>query len=163
MWCLVSLVFILLSFVSLLFMPMVVYIDTDENIYYLKLKPLVTANLLIDKTELIIITLEVLFVRFNIYPLKQKTASVKIKKTKKKAIENIGSKKMLRLIKTFRVKEFYMDIDTGNCITNAKLYPLFALLNSKYGGFYVNFKDRNSLLLSIENRPIRIIKALFRN
>jgi hypothetical protein len=142
---------------------MQLYIDTDKNTYYLQLKGLAKANLFTDEAEIIIVELKVLCFSFNIYPFRQEKTSIKIKKQKKTRTKHIGFKRILRLIKTFRVKKFYMDIDTGNYITNAKLYPLFALLNHKYGGFRVNFKNRNSMLLSVENRPIRIIKAFINN
>ena len=51
-------------------------------------------------------------------------------------------------------------MDTGNCILNAKLYPLFALLNYYTGNFYINFQGRNQLVLLVKNRPIDIIKSL---
>jgi len=144
-------------------MPMVLYIDTAKNNYYLQLKGLAKANLLTDETEIIKVKLKVLFFNFYIYPFKPKKTSVKVKKTKKKtakkSAKQIGIKKIIKLIKTFKVKQFRMDVDTGDYIANAKLYPLFTLLNYKYGGFHVNFEDRNTMLLSLENRPIRIIKT----
>ena len=67
---------------------------------------------------------------------------------------------VFRILKSFRVTKMFVDLDTSNCITNAKLYPLFALLNYKYGGFNINFDGRTQLLLYLENRPIRILTSI---
>lgn len=56
---------------------------------------------------------------------------------------------------------FYLNIDTGDCISNAKLYPLFAFFNYKGGNFNINFEGKNRLALHIQNRPIKIIKTFF--
>lgn len=149
------------------FIPIILHIDTVKNNYYLQLKGIAKANLLADETEIIKVKLKVFFFIFYIYPLKQRKSCANVKKTKKKPAkkksQRIGLKKFLKLSKTFEIKQFRMDIDTGNCITNAKLYPIFALLNYKYGGFHVNYKDQNALLLNLENRPIRIIKSFINN
>lgn len=54
-----------------------------------------------------------------------------------------------------------MNIDTGDCIANSKLYPVFSFLSYQFGGFHVNYKGQNTLVLAVENRPIRIIKSFF--
>ena len=68
-------------------------------------------------------------------------------------------KKVRRMLRTFKVKEFLLDFDSGNCITNAKLYPVFVYLNYQIGGFHINFQGRNQLVLQLHNRPIHIIKS----
>ena len=161
MWWLVLLGVILLIIVYLLFVPIVLFIDTEQNIYYLQLKGLATASIQADELEIIKIKLKLLFFNFYVFPLKPKTTSPKVQKNKtiKKKSKKKEFKKVLKVIKTFNVKQFKIDIDTGDCIFNAKLYPLLAMLNYKYGGFHVNFQNKNVLLLVIENRPIRIIKS----
>ena len=68
-------------------------------------------------------------------------------------------KKMLRLTRTFKVKTFMLNIDSGDAITNAKLYPIFSLLNYRGGNFNINFEGRNQLILQLQNRPIDLIKS----
>ena len=161
MWWLVFLGVILLIIVYLLFVPIVLFIDTEQNIYYLQLKGLAKASLQSDEIEILKIKLKLLFFNFYVFPFKPKTTSAKVQKNKtiKKKSKKKEFKKVLKVVKTFKVKQFKIDIDTGDCIFNAKLYPLFAMLNYKYGGFHVNFQNKNALLLVIENRPIRIIKS----
>ena len=67
--------------------------------------------------------------------------------------------KILQVVRTFKIKEFVLNIDTGNCITNAKLYPLLSIAHLCKGQFNINFQGQNQLILQIENRPVRILKA----
>jgi hypothetical protein len=52
-----------------------------------------------------------------------------------------------------------LDVDTGNCIQNAKLYPAFAFLNHHVGTFHINFEGRVNMVLHMQSRPINIIKS----
>ena len=63
------------------------------------------------------------------------------------------------ILKTFKVKKILVNIDTGDCILNAKLYPVFAFLNYNFGSFKINFTGRNQMVLCIQNRPFNIIKT----
>ena len=78
-----------------------------------------------------------------------------VKKVNKKMSLETGYK----LIKSFKIKQLLLDIDTGNCITNSKWYPVFYLLNNNLGGFNINFKGKNEMVLCLRNRPIYILKA----
>ncbi|WP_372794506.1 hypothetical protein [Lutibacter sp.] len=99
---------------------------------------------------------------FYLYPLKyrgftEKKKIVKNNKTNKK----IDFKKGLQILKSFKIKRFNLEIDTGDYTLNAKLYPVFVFLNYNLGHFKVNFEDRNQLVLHLQNRPINIIKLFF--
>ena len=99
---------------------------------------------------------------FNFFPLKEKTAkaiSPKKQKQAKKRNPPIRPKTLFKLLKSFKVTQFRLEVDTGNCILNAKLFPVMALLNYFKQGFNVNFENRNTLVLQIQNRPIYIIKS----
>ena len=163
----------LISFFSILFlllllylsmMPIVLFIDTKTNQYYIQAKGLVKASIESHEEELISIRLKLFFLTFYFYPLrdivlgknKKKVDKAKSKKKKNKGIE-IG--KFLRMIKSFKVKKFLFDIDTGDCILNSKLYPLLAILNYRAGGFTINFEGRNRVELHIYSRPIYLIKS----
>ncbi len=146
----------------LLFMKLVLCIDTANNEYYLQAKGLVKAKIEAHETELIQIKCNMFFFNFNFYPLRK--SRKKMKKPKSKKIiphksRRIGLKKIIRIANTFKIDELIVDVDTGNCITNAKLFPPFALMNGYGGHFRVNFEGRNQLLLRVQNQPIRIIKS----
>jgi len=145
-------------------MPIVLFIDTKTNQYYLQVKGLVKANIESHEEEFIRIRLRLFFLSFYFYPLRNIGISKNKKiensaENKKKIGKGIGLKKGLRMLKSFKVKRFLFDIDTGDCILNAKLYPLFAMLNYNIGGFRVNFEGRNRVRLHIYSRPIYLIKS----
>jgi hypothetical protein len=144
--------------------PIVLFIDTKTNEYYIRVKGLVKASIESHKEELISIKLSLFFLNFYFYPFRN-IGSVKSKKienkieNKKKISKGINIEKSLRMIKSFKVKKFIFDIDTGDCILNAKLYPLFVFLNYSIGGFRINFEGKNSVELYICSRPIYLIKS----
>jgi hypothetical protein len=147
----------------LLLMPIILSINTQKNEYYIQLKGLAKANIEPDEKEIIRIRLKVFFMTFYFFPIeeyykRERVKKLKPKKHKTKSREHFGLSKGLKVLKTFKIKQFVIDIDTGNVITNAKLYPAFAFLNYHIGGFNVNFQGRNQLAVRLQNRPIDIIK-----
>ncbi|WP_299124258.1 hypothetical protein [uncultured Winogradskyella sp.] len=151
-----------------MFVPIILYINTRTNEYFIQIKGLAKANIEADELEVIKVHLKVMFLNFDFYPLKKINFSSKTKNnkktTKKRSSKTISLRKIINVLGTFRVKQFQAEIDSGDCIFNSKLYPVFALFN-----FYnntqlsANFEGRNNVLLSIENRPIRLIKSFINN
>ena len=146
---------------GLLFVPIILFIDTDTNEYYIQLKGLAKANLETHEEELLQIRLRAFFRNFYFFPLQKVGVSKKkkiAKKTKSRSGKKITLKQGLGLLQSFKIKKFLLDIDTGNCIQNAKLYPVFDLMSYKLGDFKVNFVGRNRFALHLQNRPIHILK-----
>ncbi|MDX2001455.1 MAG: hypothetical protein SFW35_03435 [Chitinophagales bacterium] len=70
----------------------------------------------------------------------------------------VNFKLVLRLIKTFRVKHCYVNIDTDDVMLNAKLYPWVFLLGQYWGHpLYINFTHQQTVRLCIDNRASRIL------
>ena len=146
----------------LLLMKIVLHVDTANNEYYLQAKGLAKAKIESHETELIQIKFNTLFLKFKFFPLrksKKKNKKTKTDKTTVSKRRTIEIQRLLRIARTFKVVHLLVDVDTGDCITNAKLYPPFAFMNYYGGQFRVNFEGRNRLLLHVQNRPIRIIKS----
>ncbi|MFD2724647.1 hypothetical protein [Hyunsoonleella rubra] len=155
----VGLVLFFVLVLALLFAPITICINTNTNQYYVKFKGLAQAYLEPNKEELFRIRLKILMFNFYFNPLKAKKTTYKKKRDDFKPKKKFPFRKVLRIIKTFRVTYFLLDIDTDNCVLNAKLYPLFALLNYKRGYWHINFQGRNQLVLVVKNRPMHIIKS----
>ena len=163
-------IFLILFFllvIYLLWTPIVLLIDTRTNQYYIQLKGFVKASILSDKEEIVRIKMKVLFLTFKFYPLRRKKNATESKKIKKHNTKNsskrIQFRKFIRTLRTFKIKRLFINIDTGDCISNAKLFPLFAFLNQTKGNFQVNFEGRNQMVLHMQNRPIHIIKSFIIN
>ncbi|MBT8261556.1 MAG: hypothetical protein KJO05_01960 [Bacteroidia bacterium] len=166
---LVIIILLLLLLGYLLWMPVVLKIDTDTNEYYLQLKGLAKASVLGDDKEVLKVKLNVLFLNFNFYPLRKRKASKKKKLKAKKGEEDAEKKKRnwtnegrraWRVLKTFEIKQLLVELDTGDYVLNAKLYPVFFMLNRWQGSFAINFTNRNRLALIVQNRPIYILKSI---
>ena len=143
MYAYIFLLLFLLLVIYLLFIPVVLLVNTKSNQYYIHLQGLAKLNVEPHKEDLIKIKLKVLFLNFSFYPWKK----------------DIKSQTAYKLLKSFKVKQFLLNIDTGNCITNAKLFPVFYFLNYKIGRFNINFDGKNELVLCLRNRPIYILKS----
>lgn len=156
----------LLLVLYLLFIPIVFFIDTATDQYYIQIKGLAKASVEKHLEELIRIKLKIVLFNFYFYPFRKKSslkAKKLIKKSSVKKRKRIGIRKILRMLRSFKVKRFLIDIDTGDCMTNAKLYPVYGLLNYGMGSFNVNYEGRNQMALYMENRPIYIIKSFFKS
>ena len=152
--------FVVLLVVGLLFVPIQIFVDTEDRRYFASLRGLARASLESDQKELLRIRLKVLFFERCFYPLRKPA------KTKKKAIARKTGRKrkirftnMLRFVKSFKVKKFSLDMDTGDYVVNAKLYPVFILLDRYVGSFQINFHDKNRLVMDVRNNPFRILRS----
>jgi hypothetical protein len=142
----------------------VLFIDTATNQYYIQLKGLAKVNVEKHLEELIRIKLKITFLSFYFYPLRKKS-SPKAKKLIEKSSVNKRKRirKIFRMLRSFKVKRFLIDIDTGDSMTNVKLYPFYGLLNYNTGIFNINYEGKNRMVLYMENRPLYIIKSFIKN
>lgn len=153
---------VVLLALGLLFVPIQIYIDTDTVKYFVRVKGLAKASLEPDKKELFRIRLKVLFYKHCFYPIK-KSSKPKPPKKKAKHTRKIKFGRIVRVLRSFEVRRFVLDMDTGDYTANAKMYPVFMLLNRYVASFHINFEDRNRLLLDIRNRPYRMLKSFINN
>ena len=125
----------LMLLVSLLIAPIIICIDTTSNQYYLQFRELLKVSLEEHDTEFLRIRLKILFMKFYIYPFKKgiiKTPSPIYRKHIVKSEKQISFNRIYNILRTFKIKHLFMNIDTGNYILNAQLYPLLEFLNYKY-------------------------------
>jgi len=155
-------ILLLLLILYLLFVPLDIVINMAKNQYFVRIWGLAKVALEGHETEFLRIKLNTLFTRFYFYPLRKKKEEQKKKiEAKSRKRRNIKSnfKSGLQVLKSFKVKKLLLDIDTGNCIQNAKLYPAFAFLNHYVGTFQINFEGRVNMVLHLQSRPVNIIKS----
>ena len=162
----IFLVLFLLLIVYLLVAPIVIYLDTTANTFYLKLTHFVKISLESDKVAVLKIKMELFFFKFYYYPFRIEPKKKSKKATKisdHKTKRSVGLKKGYKILKTFKVKKLLVNIDTGDCLLNAKLYPVFVVLNYNFGSFKINFAGRNQMVLYLQNSPFNIIKTFINN
>ncbi|NND15092.1 MAG: hypothetical protein HKN89_02060 [Eudoraea sp.] len=152
---------LLLLLLALLFVPLNLVLNTVTQQYYIQAVGLAKVKIEGDEKEIIRLRLQALFRNFYFYPIDWIAKPKKIKegKSKKKKTNHLSPGTILRLLRSFKVKRLWVDVDTGDCITNSKLYPVVALMNFWGGNYGVNFQGRNELVLHIQNRPIRLLRS----
>lgn len=97
--------------------------------------------------------------RFSELNLKsKKTKGERVKKRKRKIKPRRLLKKMIRLIRTFKIVDWEVAIDTGDFARNAQLYPL-NFIPFSHNNLYINFMDQNYLVLRVSNRPWKMLFA----
>lgn len=158
-------IFILIGTLTfLLLTPIIIFIDTATQQYYVRVKGLAKASLESDPEEVIKLMIKVPFKRFYLYPLRKSTkkkTTAKETKTVAKKKRYVSPEKLLKILKTFKVKRWLLDIDTGDYITNAKLYPYYGVLNMpKSGSFSINFEGRNRFVMHLQNSAFSIVRAI---
>ncbi|WP_350285345.1 hypothetical protein [uncultured Croceitalea sp.] len=155
---LILLLLITVVVIGFLLLPMELYVDTAKNQYYFTFRGLAKMWLESDPTEILKIGLKVFFYTHYFYPLRKKKKTKQLKKRNKKRKRwPIGQ--IWALLRTFKLKRFWLDVDTGDCILNAKLYPLFSFA-SFYGlPCHINYNDTNRMVLQVQNRPIDLLKS----
>ena len=156
---------ILLLLLAFLFMPLNLVLDTRTHEYSVQAAGLAKMRIEGDEKAIIRLRLQALFRSFYFYPLdwidrpKRIQEKREKKKKKKKQTTNLSPRTTLRVLKSFKVKRFWVHLDTGDCIANAKIYPAFALLNFLGANVGVNFHGRNELVLHLQNKPIWLLRS----
>ncbi len=62
-------------------------------------------------------------------------------------------------LRSFRIKQYQLELDTDNFVINAYLFPLFHFLNKGKGKWHINYNGVTELDLEMFSRPIWIIYA----
>jgi hypothetical protein len=149
-------------FAYILLMPLELRIDSYKGLYCLRMGILAQASVESDPLEVLRLHLKVLFLDFYWLPSEISSRGHDTKKKPKKKTHSGKTPRMTmarvqRLLRSFKVKAFRLELDTGNPVLNARLFPLFFLLGQGSGG--INFQGRNHILLHLVNRPIHILNA----
>jgi len=147
----------------LLTAPFYLEIDTDADIFRIRFHRLASAALLITGDG-IWIDLEVAWwqKRFDLLARKAKPKPTSKPPENKKPVKRkpISFATILAVLKTFKVKRFYLTADTGNPAFNGILYPAVYTVSILSGqNISVNFSGRNQLILEIKNNLARVSRA----
>ncbi len=161
LFAIIALFFVLLLF--LIFTPITLQIDTYRHLYALRVWG-VTSCFLVWKDG-ILLEVKVPFYRFTIDPF---TLGSKIKKRKAKRRQKVEKKtaynkikKGVKVLQSFKLTAFRLDLDTSDVLWNAYLYPVFFFLHSQKTPLHINYEGRTGLLLCVENSGARMLRAFF--
>ena len=166
LWFLIPLLIIVVIICYLLLAPFYLEIDSEQRLFRVRFDRLAVARLEIsDSTIIVDVWVAGWRKRIDLLATKEKKAPQKIKPIKKqepkKKVQHIMSR-VVAMVKSFEVKECYLNIDTRDMSWNGILYPMFYGLSRRTGKeLYINFVDKNELRLTVRNNIARIGYAYF--
>lgn len=82
-------------------------------------------------------------------------------KPEKKAKTSFSWKTIKRLLASFRIHRFRIDLDTGDYLVNSWLFPLLYFIQTPRYGIRINYLGRTDIDLEIENSGFRLLRAFF--
>ena len=148
---------------SILLTPLTIKIDTTENIYQVKLAGLVTAWPGWEH-DIFCLHVKVPLKHFRITRFRSKKKTEGEKEKEKKAIElkkkdksgGVSAIRVLSVLKSFKLKDFQLEMDTDNYVANGQLYPLFWWINQQGLNCSINFNGHNHLSLVARSSLMRM-------
>jgi len=168
---LMILLFVLALLIILLFTPLALIIDTEKNYYAIRWGFIAIGSVIpVSKDLLIHVRITFWHRDWSLFELitKRKEPSAQ-KVAKEKAPESgrsgkiqkrLSPGKILRILRSFRIRTFAINLDTDDYTVNGLLYPAFYFMNGKYGRWQINFNNEFILKLKITNSPARVLMAL---
>lgn len=164
----ILLILVVLLIVGLLVAPVELCINSSDQRYSLTYRGFFKAELIPDKKEVIACRMQILGWPHIVYPLRKLLEKKPQKENKEEQVEKKKTsswkpswKQIRALFREIKVKELKIDLDTGNWVVNAQLYPVFYWMNRIKGEWQVNFEHRNAISLHLRTQPYRLIKAMF--
>ena len=155
--------FLILFHLWIFFSPIVLEIDSRVPHAGIRWASIGEAWLWYDESWWL--SFRILFFRKKIkLPVIKKDHKKISKQTKKVTVRKknyVTFKKIIRVIKTFKVKQWEIGIDTGDNVLNAQLYPLNHLPYS-FGHLNINFKEENFIYIKVYDNAWRILYAFLR-
>lgn len=167
MWWLILITCVLIAFSYLLFAPFFIEIDSISGLFRIRFHRLASATLIFKESSFFIeIKMAGWQKQIDLLAVKMKEGKPALKKERKekKQIKAISFRKILAVTKSFRVRRFFLTLDTGDRQLNGILYPLFVFLSVKSGkNITVNFFGENKLIFQVENNFARVLWAYTRS
>jgi hypothetical protein len=147
----------------LLFATLLVEIDTSHQLYSFSIVPVFRISWVVDEfprhPEITIFGFRK---KLNLQAWFKGTAP-KETKVRKPSKFRISFSKIRSLVRSFRVKKWLVNIDTGDMALNGEMFPLmYALMRMTGKEFYINFFGKNEVVITIENNAFRMLKAIIK-
>ncbi len=145
----------------LLLAPLIIRVDTARHDYSLSWRGIGRVSVVLLNDELAL-RVRIFFWRMHFFPLRKPDKPDKPTSAKKRTgiQRRFTWLKAKRLLQSFRIQRFKVELDTDDYALNAQLYPLLYWVSGPSRDLSVNFSGRNRLLLQIENRLFRIVRVL---
>lgn len=162
---------LLLLLLLLLIAPFRLIVDSRQQIFRFNWQPIGMAQLQMTEDDFVIrfklffwgmerSLLKMISSKKEEAEKKEKQAKRSKKKNSKKGFQFIRTR-IIPVWKSFKLEKLRLQLDTDDYCRNAYLAPVFHLLsNGKNRQLSVNFSGDIELILIVQNRLIRILKAI---
>jgi hypothetical protein len=160
---------LLFLFTWLIIAPIGLVINTEKEKYTVYVRGLLSVRMQLQASS-IILHFRIFFIplKFDLLKMAVNKSQKKSKKKRKpkKRRKKIKNKKSLdmwfiysiakKILNSFKLKSFRINIDTGNNPLNAQLYPIAAYFSNEKAKILVNFNEENKADIHISNQIIKI-------
>jgi hypothetical protein len=165
-WYILLILFVVFL-VWLLMGPVIVFVNTSTNRYFLTLPGVIRAAV-VPTDELFHIRGWIFFVPFKFSPFRKRTKKIKKgpgtpDKKRKFKLPSGGIGMARDVVGSVRIKKLELDIDTDDFMLNAWLVPVFSMVNGENARLRVNFEGSSSLLLDMRIRLGALLWVFIRN
>lgn len=171
------LIFLLLFFCWILFVPIRLVVNTETKQFYIKQAGLFKLTFETDDTELVYLRIRVFLFSFNVYPIRDFISGFKTqpnKKRKKKPRKKKKRKISIRTIQllfkiaksslsTFKLEKLIVNLDTSDVIANAYLFPAGEISSGENIRLSINNSDHFFIELLIKNTVFMIVLAVLKS
>lgn len=158
------LILLLLGILYLLTAPFYLEINTTRNLYRVRFHHWASVRVYATQESVFMEVRLFGWTRSADLLARKSTARQRPAKSSAKKKSVLSFRKILAVVRSFKIKRCYATIDTGDEALNGILYPLAyrvkRLLNQPVA---INFTGRNEMVLQLENNFMRIILAYARS
>lgn len=156
---------VLLFLTGLLVLPIRLVLHSEQKKYFIEIPIYLRAQLVPDN-QLFFLKLRVFYIPIKIYPFRNRNKALKSQTSRKKnkGISLNRRKMPTDLLRAFKIKKAYADLDTGDFPLNAQLIPVTHLVNNNSQiDLHINFENRNQLNIEIFTRLYKLVWAVIIN
>jgi hypothetical protein len=169
LWIIAALLFLFLGIALwLLIAPFALQLNSEEGVLRIKWFSLGQMAVFIDEEEILRFKLQLLFFYWNFtlmhppqFKSKQKQKKKKAKQKQKRRSKWTFHKifrKIRLMLYSFQVRHCHFNLDTGNAVWNAYLYPILPLLNRNPSvDAQINWVRIQEVDIDIRNRAYRLL------
>lgn len=145
---------------ALMFLPLTLVVNTNQNKYNISQPGIFRVDLLWHKDALPKLSFRVLFFKFKINAAKGKKRVPT--KERKRSVRKIKKPLWLmkKILRKIHLKRFYADIDTGDFPLNAQLIPVCNSLGHPNVDININFFNTNRVDIKVMAFPYELILVL---
>lgn len=161
----IILLLVLTALCYFLLAPFFLELDSRRSLCRFRFHRLASARLYISEDTLMLDLKITWWVKtIDLFAPRKKPKKKVTEKKKKKERKMMPLKKIMAVIRSFRVNKCIVNMDTGNIPLNGILYPAFLWLGHKTGKeITINFRDKNEIIFETENNIARMLWAYIHN